>query len=41
MGHQAPWNDGREPATPTPWWELEDEDDEPIVGIDTHKGEAV
>ncbi len=41
MGHQAPWNDGREPATPTPMVELEDEDDEPIVGIDTHKGEAV
>lgn len=41
MGHQAPWNDGVEPATPTPMVPIEDEDDEPIVGVDTPKGEAV
>ncbi len=41
MGHQAPWNEGVEPATPTPVVPIEDEDDEPIVGIDTPKGEAV
>lgn len=28
MGHQAPWNDGREPDTPTPVIEIEDEDDD-------------
>ncbi|MGE5452252.1 MAG: FliH/SctL family protein [Acidobacteriota bacterium] len=41
MGHQAPWNGGAEPATPTPMVAIEDEDDEPIVGVDTPKGEAV
>ncbi|HET8870375.1 MAG TPA: FliH/SctL family protein [Aquabacterium sp.] len=41
MGHQAPWNDGREPATPTPMVAIEDEEDEPIVGMDTPRGDAV
>lgn len=41
MGHQAPWNDGHEPATPTPVVPIEDEDDEPIAGLDTPKGDAV
>ncbi|MDE2076234.1 MAG: flagellar assembly protein FliH [Burkholderiales bacterium] len=43
MGHQAPWNNGHEPATPTPVMPIEDvdEDDEPIAGSDTPKGDAV
>jgi len=40
MGHQAPWNGGMEPATPTPVVPIE-EDDEFIEPEDLPKGDAV